>query len=282
MELIDSHHHLWLIDKTELGWLSAQARAERGPLIADFGLNQMAEAFGPVGVTGSVLIEAWHRDPDVNHWLREAEGCGSIGAVIAWAPLDSPDLDRRLDRYGQFGKYRGLRLNSQDEQDPDFLQRADIGAGIEKLAARTGSTLDLLIKLGDLKDVPDLCRRFAELPMVLDHLAKPQTYQPGYFEDWSKLMRPLVDIPNIVFKLSGMLTEAGPDPEIGQLARPIRFMLENFGPEKLMWGSDWPVCLNANSYAKTYELMVEAIGPLTDSERCAIFSQTARSHYQIG
>ncbi len=282
MELIDSHHHLWLIDEMELEWLSAQARAERGPLIADFGLSQMAETLGPVGVTGSVLIEAWHRDPDVIHWLREAERCASICAVIAWAPLDSPDLDRWLDRYGQFSKYRGLRLNSQDEQDPDFLQRADIAAGIEKLAARSGSTLDLLIKLGDLKDVPGLCYRFAELPMVLDHLAKPQTYQPGYFEVWSKLMRPLVDIPNIVFKLSGMLTEAGPDPEIGQLARPIRFMLENFGPERLMWGSDWPVCLNANSYAKTYEMMVGAIGPLTDSERRAIFSQTARSHYQIG
>ena len=281
MELVDCHHHLWYIDDSNLNWLSDEMRAAGGAPIADFGLPQLEETLGSVGVNRSVLIEAWHAEEDQIQWLEATAGHSVVGAVIGWAPLESPELGSRLDRFSAYPKFRGLRINGQDEPDPDFLQRPDIHAGIAQLAERNGMTLDLLIKLGDLKDVPDLCSSFPDLPMVLDHLAKPQTYEDGYFEPWRDLMRPLVDLPNLQFKLSGMLTEAGPCPTAPQLARPIRFMLEEFGPSRLMWGSDWPVCLFADGYRENFALMQAAIGPLPAGDRAAVFGGNAAAHYRL-
>ncbi len=281
MDLVDSHHHLWYINDSNLNWLSDEMRAAGGAPIADFGLPQLEETFASVGVNRSVLIEAWHAEEDQHQWLKVTADHPVVGAVIGWAPLESPDLQARLDRLGAYPKFRGLRINAQDEPDPDFLQRPDIRAGVAQLAEREGMTLDLLIKLGDLKDVPDLCSSFPDLPMVLDHLAKPQTYQDGYFEPWRELMRPLADLPNLHFKLSGMLTEAGPSPTAPQLARPVRFMLDEFGPSRLMWGSDWPVCLYAAGYRENFALMQAAIGPLPAGERAAVFGGNAAAHYRL-
>ncbi len=281
MELVDSHHHLWWIDISELNWLTDEMRAGGGATITDFDLAQMEETFATVGVSRSVLIEAWHAEADQIHWLKDTSDHPIVGAVIAWAPLESPELRRHLDRFCGYPKFRGLRVSPENDPDPDFLQRPDIRAGVAQLAEREGLTLDLLVKLSDLKDVPDLCASFPNLPMVLDHLAKPQTYQDGYFEAWSELMLPLIDLPNLQFKLSGMLTEAGPEPTAPQLARPVRFMLEKFGPARLMWGSDWPVCLNAAGYRENFALMQAAIGPLAKAEREALFGGNAAAHYRL-
>ena len=281
MELVDSHHHLWYIDESDLNWLSDELRASGGAPIADFDLRRLEDTFAAVGVKRSVLIEAWHAEADQIHWLEATADHPIVGAVIAWAPLESADLARRLDRFGAYPKFRGLRVNSQDEPDPDFLQRPEIRTGIAQLAEREGMTLDLLIKLGDLKDVPDLCASFPTLPMVLDHLAKPQTYEDGYFGPWRELMRPLIEVPNLQFKLSGMLTEAGPGPNAPQLARPVRYMLDEFGPQRLMWGSDWPVCLYAAGYRENFAMMQAAIGPLPAADRAAVFGGNAVAHYRL-
>ena len=281
MELVDSHHHLWWIEISDLNWLTDEKRAGGGPMVADFDLAELEEACATVGVSRSVLIEAWHSEEDQIQWLEATADHPTVGAVIAWAPLESPDLQRRLDRFCRYPKFRGLRLSCETNPDPDFLQRPDIRAGLAQLQKREGLTLDLLIKLGDLKDVPDLCASFPDLPMVLDHLAKPQTYREGYFSSWAESMLPLVKFPNLQFKLSGMLTEAGPAPTAAQLARPARFMLDNFGPARLMWGSDWPVCLNAASYRANFALMQAAVGPLAGADRDAVFGANAAAHYRL-
>ncbi len=281
VDLTDSHHHLWLIDESNLNWLSDSMRQAGGAPIADFDVARMEETFASVGTKRSVLVEAWHEEADQLYWMEQAERSGTIAAVIGWAPLDGQEVDRYLDRFSRFEKFRGLRLNSQDEPDPDFLQRPDIRAGIARLAARDGLIMDLLIKLGDLKDVPELCRSFPDQNFVLDHLAKPQTSLPGYFEPWAELMAPLVDIPNIEFKLSGMLTEAGPNPTPQLLEPPIRYMFDNFGSGRLLWGSDWPVSLFADSYRANFEMMSEAIGPLTESEQTAVFGGNAAQAYRL-
>tara|TARA_B100001123_G_scaffold300901_1_gene335747 strand:+ start:2007 stop:2852 length:846 start_codon:yes stop_codon:yes gene_type:complete len=279
--VIDSHNHLWLIDSSDLYWLSETDRAAGGVVVRDFGIEEISQAFNTVGVDKSVLIQAWNAEEDQLYWLDTADDNEVLGAVIAFADFADPNVGLTIDKFNRYSKFRGLRVNGQDKRDPDYLNQADIRRGIKQLSLRDGLTLDLLLKHEDLMHVPRIAEENPDLPMVLDHLAKPQTSTDGYFEPWASQMEPLRDIPNLKFKISGMLTEAGPEPSAGIMRPAVQFMIENYGFERLMWGSDWPVSLLAGSYKHNFDTTMAAVGDMTEQQRDMLLGGNAALHYQI-
>ena len=279
--IVDTHHHLWLIDESDLWWLSEEDRAAGGPHLHDFGSEEMRKTFGTVGTTRSVLVEAWAAEADQHYWLEVAEDDAIIGAVIASTDLAAPDVGAAIDRLQAHSKFRGLRLASQDIPDPGHLAREDIRRGVREFAARDNVSLDLLLKIDDLKDVPRLAEENPDLPMILNHLAKPQTSESGYFVPWAEQIELLEPYPQIHFKISGMLTEAGPDPSAGLLRPAVQFMIETFGRERLMWGSDWPVSLQAGSYRHNFEMTMDAMGSMDEGEQEAFLAGNAINFYRI-
>ena len=279
--ILDTHNHLWNIDTSDLYWLTPELRAATGPLVRDYSIHDMRAAFATVGVERSILVQAWH-DPDENErWLQLADGNATIAGVVSYIDLQGPNVGALLDRFSAHAKFRGIRACGQDVADDDWLGRGDVRAAIGELAARGQHSLDLLLNIPQLKDIPKLAEENPELPMVLNHLAKPQTSEEGYFEPWAELMRPLQRIPNLDFKISGMLTEAGPNPESATLRPAVRFMIETFGFDRLMWGSDWPVCLTAGSYRTNFEVTMGAVGDMTDSQRARLLGANAKRFYRV-
>ena len=279
--IIDTHNHLWNIETSDLYWLTPELRAAGGTLVRDYLVEDMRTAFATVGVDRSILVQAW-RDPDDNErWLELAGETEIIAGVVSYIDLEGPGVSKLLDRFSAYPKFRGIRATGQDMPDDDWLGRADVRAAIAELASRGEHSLDLLLNIPQLKDVPRLADENPDLPMVLNHLAKPQTSEAGYFEPWSALMRPLADIPNLKFKISGMLTEAGPNPDSATLRPAVQFMIETYGFERLMWGSDWPVSLLAGSYRTNFEVTMEAVGAMTDAQRALLLGGNAKRFYRV-
>lgn len=279
--IIDSHNHLWFIDKSDLYWLSPELRQAGGSLVRDYLVPDLEAAFATVGVDRSVLVQAWHAKEEQHYWLREADDHAAIGAVIAFADLANPDVGDTVDEFSKYAKFRGLRVSAEDNPGPGYLAREDIRRGIRELGRRDNVSLDLVANGPDIEDVPRLAEENPDLPMMLDHLGKPQTSEPDYFEPWAERTEPLKAYPQIHFKLSGMLTEAGPNPSADRLRPPVEFMIETFGWERLLWGSDWPVCLLAASYRATFEMMMEVVGPMTEEQRTMLFGGNAAKYYRV-
>ena len=279
--IIDTHNHLWSLAASDLYWLTPELRAAGGPLVSDYLVDDMRAAFATVGVDRSILVQAWHDPHENERWLELASETDIIAGVVSYIDLEGPDVARLLDRFSAYPKFRGIRATGQDVPDDDWLARADVRAAIRELAARGRHSLDLLLNIPQLKDVPRLADENPDLPMILNHLAKPQTSQEGYFEPWAALMRPLADIPNLEFKISGMLTEAGPNPDSATLRPAVQFMIETYGFERLMWGSDWPVSLLAGSYKTNFEVTIGAVGTMTDSQRALLLGGNAKRFYRV-
>ncbi len=279
--IVDTHHHLWLMDESDLRWLTHKARAEGGPHLKDFGPEEMRKTFATVGTQLSVLVEAWSAEADQHYWLEVAEDDETIRGVIASGDFFSPGVGALTDRLQAHSKFRGLRLATEGIVDPDILTWDDIRGGVRELAARDNVSLDLLVTIDHLKDVPRLAEENPELPMILNHLAKPQTAESGYFVPWAEHIELLKPYPQIKFKISGMLTEAGPEPSADLLRPAVQFMIETFGYERLMWGSDWPMSLRAGFYRVNFEMTMDAMGPMTEEEEAAFLSQNALAFYRI-
>jgi L-fuconolactonase len=272
---------LWNVETSDLYWLTPELREAGGPLVRDYSIQDLRAAFATVGVDRSILVQAWH-DPDENErWLAIADANELIAGVVSYIDLEGTDVARLLDRFSAHAKFRGIRACGQDVADDDWLGRADVRAAIKELASRGEHSLDLLLNVPQLKDVPRLADENPELPMVLNHLAKPQTSEDGYFEPWAELMRPLETIPNLKFKISGMLAEAGPNPTSETLRPAVQFMIDTYGFDRLMWGNDWPVCLTAGSYKTNFDVTMGAVGDMTDSERASLLGGNARRFYRI-
>ncbi len=203
-----------------------------------------------------------------------------IAGVVGWIDLASVNCETQLLEFMGHPKFVGVRHITQDEPDDNFIIRPDILRGLEVLEKHR-VPFDLLLYVKHLVHVPALARRLPTLPMVIDHLGKPNI-KDRRFDDWLPAFKAAAAFPNIYCKLSGMATEA--DWQHWQAAdlRPyVRAALEFFGPGRCMFGSDWPVCELAGTYQQIFDALVEALGPLSEDDHTAIFGGTACRFYGL-
>jgi L-fuconolactonase len=272
---IDAHQHFWRYDPVELTWIDDSMAALR----RDFLPEQLAPELAASGVERCVAVQARSTPAETDFLLALAERHPIVSAVVGWVDLLAPDLEARLDALARRPKLAGFRHIAQAEPD-DFLARPEVVGGVAALAGR-GFAFDLLVIPRQLPAAIALARALPEQRFVLDHLAKPPIRERAR-EPWAGRLRELAALPNVSCKLSGMVTEANWQawrPE--DLAPYFEVALEAFGPARLMFGSDWPVCLVASGYARWSECVNAWIAPLSTAERAAVLGGNAARFYRL-
>jgi L-fuconolactonase len=231
-------------------------------------------------VDRTVCVQTQH-NLEENRWaLRLAERHPFIAGVVGWVDLASPDCERQLAEFKDHRKFVGVRHVTQDELDDDFIVRPEIIRGLRVLE-KHAVPFDLLFFVKHLRHVSALARQLPGLPMVIDHLAKPNIREHR-LDDWLPHFREAGIYPNVFCKLSGMITEADWRQWNADELKPyVQAALEIFGPNRCMFGSDWPVCKLAGSYGEVKQALVDALGTLADAERDSIFGGTARKFYGL-
>lgn len=275
---IDSHHHLWdLSQPLDYRWLD-------GPAMAPIRRNFLPEDLEPLlqgaGIDKSVVVQTQHNLKENDWALALADQYPWIAGVVGWVDLASPDCEAQLIAAKSHPKFVGVRHVTQDEPNDDFIVSEPILRGL-KVLERHRVPFDLLFYVKHLHHVPELVKQLPELPMVIDHLAKPRIREQ-ITDDWLPHFRAAASCPDIVCKLSGMITEANWESWKPSDLKPyVQAALDYFGPGRLMFGSDWPVSNLAGSYAALVDALNDALGPLSETERDAIFGGTAARFYGL-
>jgi L-fuconolactonase len=284
MPIIDAHQHFWQLSKPkpyDYEWIGKPGKEaiNRDYLPAD-----LKKRMDEVGVTHTVFVQTQHH-LDENLWvLKFAEENPWILGVVGWVDLQSPDCEKQLVAMREHKKFVGVRHIVHDEPDDDWIVRPAVINGL-KVLEKHGVPYDLLFFVKHLKHAATLAKQLPNLPLVIDHLAKPKIKNPDRADavaEWLPQLAAAAKYPNVYCKLSGMVTEADWKNWKADDLRPfVDHALELFGAERCMFGSDWPVCELAGSYKQVYHALIEALGPLSASEREMIFSGTAKKFYGL-
>ena len=271
--LLDAHQHFWRYDSEQYPWIPPQSPLHRDWLPADLAALQR-----PLGMGGSVAVQARQSITESDWLLGLADADERIRAVVGWVDLRAPGVREDLARLAKHPKFAGVRHVVQDEPDDRFMLGSAFLEGIRQLEAH-GLTYDLLIYPLQLPAAIEIVSRFPSQPFVLDHIAKPDV-RAGSMEPWRQNIRELAKAPHVHCKVSGLITEGDHARWKPDDFRPyLDVIFEAFGPERLMWGSDWPVCLLAGSYEQTYRLVDEYAGFLTNAQRVAVFGGNCARFY---
>jgi L-fuconolactonase len=274
---IDAHQHFWQRGRFKDGWLD---RPEHRPISGSFLPADLAPLLRKTGVQKTVFVQTQH-DVEENRWvLGLAKQHDWIAGVVGWVDLASPRCEEQLLEFKGQPKFVGVRHITQDEPDDDFTVRPAVLAGLRVLEKR-GVPFDLLFYVRHLKHAATLAAKFPNLKMVIDHLAKPRIKDHS-MDVWKDAFVAASKFPNVFCKLSGMVTEADWKAwTVADLKPYVQLALERFGPDRLMFGSDWPVCVLAAPYEHVFAALHEALGPVSDTEREKIFGGTASRFYGL-
>lgn len=280
--IVDCHQHFWDLDKVEYAWLVP----EYGPIYRTFTPEELAPQLAAAGVDRTVLVQAANSFADTDAMLAQAAQYEWIGAVVGWVPLEDAAATARVlaERYLANPWFRGVRHLNHEEADPDWLVRPAVLDGLKVLAERQLVFEVVAVHPLHLGHVPILAKACPDLRIVIDHLAKPPIAS-GEYGTWKADMRAAAAAPNVYAKISGLNTAADRETwHAGHLEEAIGFALEVFGPERLMFGSDWPVAILAGDYAKVWAETNKALDSLgvSDSDRAAILGGNAAVLYSIG
>ena len=277
---VDSHHHLWDLARREQPWINGAAMA---PIARTFHVDELVGEAEANGIAGSVVVQTVASTEETDELLHLAGRTPFVLGVVGYIDLCAPDAGERIDRLlahpsGQH--LAGLRSPAQDEPDPDWLAQPAVIAGLRAVADR-GLTFDLLIRPHQLDAATRAVRAVPDGRFVLDHLAKPPIASRT-MELWAGLLAELASAPNVVAKVSGLVTEADWSSWSVQDLQPyVAHALECFGPDRLLFGRDWPVCTLAASYAQVVDATSDLLDGLTPDERAAVFGGTARHAYSL-
>jgi L-fuconolactonase len=280
MRIVDAHHHLWDLGVRDQDWITGPALA---PLRRDFLLGDYQSVADVNGIAASVVVQTVTVPGETPELLALSGASDLIAGVVGWTDLTAPDIADRIAALKEQpggGKLVGLRHQVQSEPDPDWLTRPDVLCGLGAIA-RAGLVYDLVITAGQLGASARAAAAVPDLVFVLDHLGKPPI-AAGHTEPWAPDLRGLAALPNTVAKLSGLVTEA--DWRRWQVAdlRPYaEVALDAFGPARMMFGSDWPVCTLAGNYPDVLAAARDLTAGLSPAEREAVFAGTATSVYGL-
>jgi len=273
---IDAHQHFWSYSAAEYPWIGkGMERLARDHLPKDLAPLAAAE-----GIGGTVAVQA-RQSLEESRWLLElADADPLIRGVVGWVDLRSTHVVDQLREFAEDPKFVGVRHVVQDEPDPRFLLGESFLHGIGKLAT-FGLTYDLLLYPQQLPAAAEFVGRFPEQPFVLDHLAKPRI-KAGELDPWRRDLKALAAHGNVLCKLSGLVTEAAWQGwKRADFTPFLEVALEAFSPERLMFGSDWPVCTLAAEYADVIGIIRDFLTPLAAAEREAILGSNATRFYSL-
>jgi L-fuconolactonase len=277
--VIDAHQHFLDPRKLAYPWMSAKLAA----IDHRYGPEDLAPLLAASDVDGTIVVQAAMSLAETREALAKAAVTPFIVGVVGWVDLTEPTVGETIEelRAGPGGAYLvGIRHPVHDEADPDWLLRGDVRRGLAAVE-RAGLAFDLLVRRREMANAHSTVQAFPALSFVVDHLGKPPI-STGALEPWASDLSAIAS-PNVVCKLSGLVTEATWGAwEIGELRPYVDRALEVFGPDRLLFGSDWPVCLLSASYETVTRTARSLTAALAETERAAIFGGTARRIYGLG
>lgn len=271
---VDSHQHFWRRDRGDYTWLTP----DLAPIYRDYAPGDLAPQLAANGIAQTILVQAAATVAETRFLLGLARGHDFIAGVVGWVDFESPDAPRIIEELARDPALVGLRPMIQDIPDTQWMLRPALTPAYEAMIA-FGLVFDALVKPPHLPALRELAARHPGLRMVLDHGAKPPIAS-GDVTAWKREVAALARESPLVCKLSGLVTEAG-SAEPALLADCVNHLLECFGPSRLLWGSDWPVCELVCSYADWCATSDRLLAGLGAAERELIQAQNARATYGI-
>lgn len=274
--VIDSHQHFWHYTPAEYDWISAEMAVIRRDFLPEHLLAEMRAA----GVDGAVSVQARQTLAETEWLLDLARRYEPLRGVVGWVPLCDPQVEAVLERLTVTPALRGVRHVVQGEPDDEFLLRPDFNRGIATLR-RFDLAYDILILERHLPATLRFVDRHPEQRFVVDHIAKPRI-RAGQLEPWASRLRDLARRPHVCCKLSGVVTEADPHAwTVAQIQPYLDTVLAAFGSERVLFGSDWPVCLVGCSYGRWSQIVRHAIGEFSAAEQAAVLGGNACRAYRL-
>lgn len=276
--LIDAHHHFWQLSKPfQYDWLRTATHA---PICRDYLPQHLKPHLDATGIERSIFVQTQH-DIEENRWvLGLAEQHPFIAGVVGWVDLQNECCEEHVEEFRQHPKFIGVRHVVQDEPDDDWIIRPNVIRGL-KLLQKHQVPYDLLFYAKHLRHAATLAPMLPDLPLVIDHLSKPRI-KAKEIDVWRQDLRAAAAFPNVYCKLSGMITEADWRTwKAADLKPYVQTALEAFGPQRCMYGSDWPVCELAGTYEQVHQALLDALGPISAAEKAMIFGGTAARFYRL-
>ena len=276
---IDAHQHFWGLGKVDYPWLTPSHYAA---IHRDFEPEDLEPLLRAAGIAHTITVQAANSLADTDAMLARADRHAWIAGVTGWIPLLQPQAaEHALERYGRHPAFRGVRHLVHDEPDPDWLLRAPVWESLALVAER-GVVFEIpAVFPRHLIHVPALAEALPALKLVIDHLAKPPI-AAGELEPWATQLAAAATYPNVYAKVSGLNTAA--DPERWSAADLLPFVdvaLERFGPDRLMFGSDWPVCLMAGDYEQVWRATLQVLEGAPRATHDAVLGGTASTLYRL-
>lgn len=271
---LDAHNHFWKYDPKEYDWISE----EMAVIQKDFMPKDLEKVQRKLGFDGTIAVQARQTLEETRALLKFADQNDRIKGVVGWVDLRSPELSKQLLEFAPHPKFVGVRHVVQAEPDDRFVMREDFRQGISQLAAH-GLTYDILTFPKQLPAALELVKEFPEQPFVIDHISKP-FIKDQVIGKWATDIQAFRNQKHVMCKLSGMVTEADwKNWKSSDLLPYMTIALEAFGADRLMIGSDWPVCLVAGTYEEVMGVVIDFISSLTESEQSAILGDNCAQFY---
>jgi L-fuconolactonase len=274
--IIDSHQHFWQYDSVKHSWIDDEMAVIR----RDFTPSDLAAVFKENGIDGCVAVQADQTETETAFLIDLAHTYDFIKGIVGWVDLRNAAIECVLEQYSTEKKIKGFRHVVQGEADHNFVLRPAFLHGISVLE-KFDYTYDILIFPHQLGAALEFVRRFPNQKFVIDHLAKPYI-KDGFFDGWASQMKAIAKHENVLCKISGMITEADYNAwNKAQLKPYIDLVFDAFGTNRLMYGSDWPVCLVAGSYKQVKDIVLDYIADLSSEEQKNIMGHNAVQFYNL-
>lgn len=272
---IDAHHHLWTIARGDYGWMSP----DLGPIYRDFTPDDLLPLIQQAGIDKTVLVQAADTVAETEFMLSLADQTEVIAGVVGWVDMEAPDAVSTLERLARNPYFKGIRPMIQDLAEDDWILRPSLDRAFDALIAM-GLRFDALVLPRHLPRLQQRLDRHPDLPCVIDHGAKP-ALATGDLAQWTDDMTRLAQTTNAFCKLSGLVTEIGPDWQMDQLTPARDVILSRFGADRVMFGSDWPVLNLASDYPTWVATAERLLASLPEAEQAAVWGKTASRFYGL-
>lgn len=272
---IDAHQHFWALARGDYGWLTP----DLATIYRDFIPEDLAPLIEAAGIGGTVLVQAAPTVAETEYMLSVSDQISFIKGVVGWVDFDAADAPAQVEALSAHPALVGLRPMIQDIPDPNWMLGEALTPAFEAVQ-RHDLTFDALTLPQHLTPLRQLLARHPQMRVVIDHGSKP-LIQDGVISGWAEDMSALARETDAWCKLSGLVTEAGPDWVTDDLRPYVDHLLDTFGPSRLIWGSDWPVCTLASSYQRWLDTTDELLAALTESERNAVLGGNAARAYNL-
>lgn len=278
---VDAHFHAWRLERADYGWLTPAL----APIYRDVEVDHWAALASAQGIRAGVLVQAAPTAAETAFLLEQARRHpGVVLGVVGWVDLLAPDAPRQIEQLAQQALLKGLRPMLQDIAQTDWIAQAAAQPALAAMA-EAGLVLDALIEPRHLPVIREVARRHRRLRIVVDHGAKPSLQaepDAGQLQAWRLGLQRLADEgPQVMCKLSGLWTQAPPGRPCHSVRPWAQALLEIWGPERLIWGSDWPVLELAGSYAQWHQFSLQLIGHLQPREQEAVLGGNAQDTYRL-